>query len=105
MAIHMVNGKLLFTFKKISFSHHRLRWWTLNLPRPYELFEGGRYGQGQPPKRNQDFLGPYPKLLPAPSDFEKTIALAIFNATYPILSALHLQGPKSNIYVTLSLST
>ena len=58
-----------------------------------------RSGEGKP---SRSIFHPDPNLLPAPPDFGKNIALAFLKAALTknlILSALHLQGPKSNIYV------
>ena len=52
---------------------------------------GGSFGQGQPPKRNPDFL-PDRKFLPARLSLKKPLLLYFEGRLYtnPILSALHL---------------
>ena len=69
-------------------------------PPPYELFGGGRFGQGQPSERNPDFLDLTENFCP-PARLWKNHCSCIFEghlSTNPILNALHLQGSKFNIF-------
>jgi hypothetical protein len=56
-------------------------------------------GTGGCPITKPGFSGPARKLMPAPPDFQKNHCPCILEghfSTNPILSAFHLQGPKSN---------
>ena len=59
-------------------------------------------GTGSCPIKKPGFFGPARKLLSAPPDFQKNHCPSILEghfSTNLMLSAFHLQGPKSNIYV------
>jgi len=75
-------------------------WGTLTFPQ--EIFVGDRFGQGQlPVKIIQKNLNLTENYSP-PVRIQKNHRLCILEgncSTNPILSALHLQGSKSNIYV------
>ena len=67
---------------------------------PYEPF--GEVGRSSCPKKEPGFSGPAPKLLSAPCDIQKNYCPCFLEGhffTNPILSAFHLRGPKSNIYI------
>ena len=57
-------------------------------PPPYELFEGGRYRQGQLPKRNQDFLDLIKNLCtPCPTS-KKSLPLHFWR---PLIDKSHIE--------------
>ena len=78
----------------------------IKVPPPPRTYRGCQIRAGQPSCKHfapaQDFFKYDRKLLPTPPNFEKKHCSCIFEGhltTNPILSALHLQGFKSNIYV------
>ena len=80
------------------------------LTSPLQTMGGGRSGQGQPSQEifalAWEIFEPNRKLMPAPPNFEKKHCPCILEGhltTNPILSKLHLQGLKSNIYVHFHL--
>ena len=82
--------------------HVKRRMLNLLPPSPStNFFGGGRFGQGQPPRKKSRFFGRDWKLFPTCPTSEKPLPLHSWGhlSTTPILNALHLQGPRSNIYV------
>ena len=73
-------------------------------PSPTSIWGEVDIGKGNPLEWNWDFLDST-KNLPTLPDFEKVIALAFLKGKYPILSAFHLQGPKSSIYLSICVCT
>ena len=77
---------------------------TRDVKLPFKFF-GGRFGQGQSSIQKIQCFRTQPKIVVHPLDFKNHCPYNFegHSSTNPILSTLHLQGPKSNIYVHFHL--
>ena len=83
-----------------------LAWEDVKLPTPspppHELCKGGRFGQGQPVRpEHWDFLDPAENCCPLARLWKSRCPYILEGhlSTNLKLSALHFQGPNSNIYL------
>ena len=78
-----------------------------NILPPMSLLGEEYLGKGKCPIKKLGYFGPVRKPLPAPPNFQKNHCPCILKgqfSTNSILSAFHLQGSKSKIQGSLSLS-